>query len=147
MKNELLDKDPRLENELEERKKFEREEWEEFDDKEDIIDKIGWALGFIWAGLVLLVDTSAYKENFIWWTEWYSGWSVFFTGAGIIAITLTIFRMMEPKYNRKIGEKFIFGLCLLGFGLSGFFEGAWFFVILLFAIAASILYRAFIYKK
>lgn len=94
--------------------------WDDFW-KNDRLDTLWWALVFIWAGLVLLAETSGFAESIAWW----DGWSVFFIGAGGLVLLGTLLRLALPAYRRKISETLIFGLILLAIGLGNFWVGIW----------------------
>lgn len=89
--------------------------------KSDRLDTIGWAAAFIWGGLVLLVGSAGFVDNIGWW----DGWSVFFTGAGVLVLFGTLFRAVVPEYHRKVLASLIFGLLLIGIGLGNFWVLIW----------------------
>lgn len=100
------------------------EDWEELWDsfwRVDRLDALWWAAGFIWAGLVLLVETAGLVESVAWW----NGWSVFFSGAGVLTLAVSLLRMVLPAYRRKVIAGQVFGLILLAIGLSGFWAVIW----------------------
>ncbi|MEE9464863.1 MAG: hypothetical protein V3W14_04730, partial [Candidatus Neomarinimicrobiota bacterium] len=69
----------------------------------------------------------------------------FFTGAGVMAIIESLFRLQMPAYRRKWGANMIWGLCMLaiGFGIAGWQGFEWFWVIVLAVIGLVILRSAF----
>ena len=82
--------------------------------RQDRLDTIGWAAAFIWAALVLLAETTGFAADYTWW----DGWAVFFTGAGAITLTATLFRLLMPEYRRPWVGSLIFGLILLSVGIG-----------------------------
>jgi hypothetical protein len=111
--------------------------WEEWWEN-DLIDSLGWAAAFIWAGLVLLAETKNFSANFTWW----DGWAVFFTGAGVIVLSEVVIRLVIPRYRTKVTGGLIFGLILLGIGLGDLLDLFW--PLVLIAIGAIILLRTII---
>ncbi len=99
-------------------------------------DAIGWAIGFIWAALVLLAQTTNFASNFSWW----DGWAVFFTGAGVIALLANVIRQFIPEYPSPSVWDLIFVVILLGIGLGDYV--VWFWILALFAIGIIILLGA-----
>ena len=87
--------------------------WEELW-REDRLDTVGWAAGLIWAGLVLLAQTTGLTDDYGWW----DGWAVFFTGAGILVLLRTFIRPLVPEFRRKLAADLIFGFILLSIGLG-----------------------------
>ncbi len=75
---------------------------------------ICWALSFIWAGLVLIAETSGWgRSTFAWWTAW----PVIRAGAGAIFVLCGLIRLFVPHRWPSIGG-IVFGLILLGIGLG-----------------------------
>ena len=111
--------------------------WEEWW-RNDLVDTLGWAAAFIWAGLVLLAETKNYSAKFNWW----DGWAIFFTGAGIIVLFEIVIRLLVPQYRKNITGSLILGLILLGIGLGALFNLFW--PLVLIAIGIIILIRAFV---
>ncbi len=111
--------------------------WKGFGEN-DIIDTLGWAAVFIWAGLVLLTETKDFAATYSWW----DGWAVFFTGAGTIVLLQTAVRLLAPRYRKSITGSLVFGLVLLGIGLGDLINVFWPFVLI--AIGVIILIRALV---
>ena len=104
-----------------EKKEKKSEDWEEMCEdwmgdwwKQDRLDAIGWAAGFFWAALVLLAGTTKFAAKFPWW----DGGAVFFTGAGIISLSVATVRLLVPEYRQSWLGNLIFGLILLAIGLG-----------------------------
>lgn len=102
----------------------------------DRLDAVGWAAIFIWGALVLLAQTTNFAANFSWW----KGWSVFFTGAGVIVLVEGVIRLLIPQLRRRVVGCLIFGFILLGIGLG---DLGWFWPLVLFAIGVIILVKVF----
>ncbi|MDP6403168.1 MAG: hypothetical protein QF467_06435 [SAR202 cluster bacterium] len=100
---------------------------------DDSLDSVGWAVAFIWGGLVMLAEVTGFGANFSWW----DGWAVFFTGAGVIVLLGTSLRLLVPEYRRKLVAGLVFGAVLLGIGLGDAL--AWIWPVLLIAVGAAII--------
>lgn len=105
----------------------------------DRIDAIGWASGFIWGALVLLADVTGFVESFNWW----DGWGLFFTGAGVITLLLTIVRLQIPSYRGKWVGSLIWGCILMAIGLGTWVNVGWLLVTALGVVGIIILRGAF----
>ncbi len=102
--------------------------------RSDSRDAVGWAAIFIWAGLVLLAETTGYARNFASW----DGWAVFLTGAGLIILTGTSIRMLQsPRERPARACGLVFGLVLLSIGLGDTI--AWLWPLLLLGLGLTIL--------
>jgi hypothetical protein len=107
---------------MSERPRNEKEEKEEkgrgdsWDEKwrRDPIDAAGWAVIFIWAGLVLLAENMGLLIRF----EGLETWSIIFIGAGLIVLLGVVVRLLVPAYRRPVTGSLIFGVILLGIGLG-----------------------------
>jgi hypothetical protein len=107
---------------MSERPRNEKEEKEEkgrgdsWDEKwrRDPIDAAGWAVIFIWAGLVLLAENMGLLIRF----ERLETWSIIFIGAGLIVLLGVVVRLLVPAYRRPVTGSLIFGVILLGIGLG-----------------------------
>ncbi len=117
-----------------------RQDW-----RQDRLDSAGWGLFFLLGALIIVAQTTNFSDNFAWWT----GWSVFFIGAGIITLIQAIIRLLVPKYHHKwmgnlIGSGILFSL---GF-FMGDWEGlGWFWVVILAIIGIVILAKVFTQKR
>ena len=108
--------------------------------RSDRLDAIGWAAIFFWGALVLLAETTNYKANFNWW----DGWAVFFTGAGVIVLVEAVIRLLIREYRRRLMVVLIFGFILLGIGLGGW---GWVWPLVLIAIGVIMLLSAFARRR
>ena len=104
----------------------------------DRLDAVGWGLAFIWGALVLLADRSGFSSNIAWW----DGWGVFFTGAGVITLTIAAIRFLATGRGDKAVGGLLFGLILLGIGLGGTIA-VWFWPLVLIIIGTLIIRSAF----
>lgn len=105
------------------------------------LDAVGWALIFIWAGLVLLAESTDYSSTFPWW----DGWFVFFAGAGIIVLIEAFIRMVFPAFRKRIMILLIIGFVLLSIGLGKLVNLLWPF--LLISVGIIILVRTFVRRS
>ena len=91
------------------------------------IDSTGWAAIFILAGLILLAEATGYSGGYDWW----NGWSLFFTGAGIIVLTGTLARYFISDQRKPILWDFICGFILLVIGLGDYINWGWLFAVIM----------------
>jgi peptidoglycan/LPS O-acetylase OafA/YrhL len=136
--------------EKEDEKKQEKQEKEDekrkgWDEKwrRDRVNAVGWAAILIWGALVLLAQTTDFKDHFSWW----EAWAVFFAGAGAILLLVALTRLLMPEHRRPVTGNVILGLILLGVGLGGLVEWNYIWVVVLIVIAVVILLRAFAPRK
>jgi hypothetical protein len=109
-------------NEKEEEKTEEKDEknrneksWDEKWQR-DPINTVAWAVIFIWAGLVLLADTTHWGPNTF--PTWWETWAVIMTGAGVILLMSAIARLIMPEHRRPLVGNVILGIVFLGVGLG-----------------------------
>jgi hypothetical protein len=76
---------------------------------------VSWALAFIWAGLVLIAETSGWGRSTF--ATWWNAWPVILAGAGAIFVLFGLIRLFMPRRWPSIGG-IIFGLILLAIGLG-----------------------------
>ncbi len=120
-----------------EKKKKSIEGWENWC-RGDRVDAVGWAVGFVWAAVVIIATQTAITANIVWW----DGWAVFFAGAGVIVLIETAVRLLLPVYRKGIAASLIFGFILIGFGLGGLIGWVWVWPVVLVVVAATILKSA-----
>jgi len=74
----------------------------------------------IWGAIVLLASLTDFAGS-----SW-DGWAVFFTGAGLIVLGVTMIRHMVPEYRRPgLILGWIFGFVLLSIGLGDAMVWIW----------------------
>lgn len=90
--------------------------------RHDPINAICWAAIFIWAGLILLGDTTHWgTDTFFWW----STWALIMTGAGAIFLLSAAARLVMPEYRRPIVGNVVLGTIFLGVGLGDMTGWGW----------------------
>jgi len=109
----------------------------------DKIDAVGWGLAFIWGALLLLAEITNVAESYSWW----DGWGLFFTGAGVITLLLTIVRLQIAEYRGKWVGGLIWGCILLAIGLGTWMDMGWLWVVALAIVGIIILKEAFTRKS
>ncbi|MBW2999713.1 hypothetical protein KY339_03495 [Candidatus Woesearchaeota archaeon] len=105
-------------------------------------DAFGWALIFFWGALTVLAEITGFSSRFAWW----DGWSVFFTGFGVIVL-LGVPPYLYVGKKSKAGWNLIIGIILLAVGLSDLVNFGWIWVVILLVIGLAILQGAFKKKK
>jgi hypothetical protein len=95
----------------------------------DPLDTVMWAIAFIWAGLVWLASSLGYLPE--------RAWSLFFLGAGILALIELAIRLLVPARRRDLlgtliwagamfclgGWDYLWPLALIAIGASVLLQG------------------------
>jgi hypothetical protein len=118
-------------DEKEEEKRGEKDEKsrneKDWDEKwrRDPINASCWAAMFIWAGLVLLGNTTGWgPDTFRWWREG-NWWAIIMAGVGAILILCGLIRLLMPEHRRPIIGNLILGTIFLGVGLEKLSDWDW----------------------
>lgn len=134
-------------HEKEHEKDHEKEQEKSWDEKwrRDPLSAIVWAAILIWAGVVLLASNMGILQN---WAsalglEQLEVWSAIFAGAGILVLLEAAVRLAVPEYRRPVMGTIIWGLVLIGIGLSDIISWSALWAIILILIGLSILLRGF----
>lgn len=105
----------------------------------DRLDAVGWAALFLWGALVVVAESTSFRDDFDWW----EGWGVFLIGAGVIVLVEAVARLGIPRYRSKFGWTLFWGSAFLAFGLGELASPAWY-ALPLVAIALAILKDALV---
>ncbi len=93
--------------------------------RRDAINAAAWSGIFIWAGLMLLAETTGWGyETFRWWNTW----AMIMVGAGAILLLSVIARLVMPAHRRPIIGNLILAVILLAIGLGQVTNLGWGFV-------------------
>jgi hypothetical protein len=93
--------------------------------RRDPINAGCWAAIFIWAGLVLLGNTTNWgPDTFRWWDSG-NWWAIIMAGAGAILILCGLLRFFMPEHRRPIIGNLILGTVFLGVGLEQLSNWDW----------------------
>ena len=111
-RDEKDEKDGRNEKEEKNRNESWDEKW-----RRDPVDAAVWAFILIWVGVVWLAYNAGWLEKIV---EKDQAWAVGFLGAGVIVLLGVLLRLIVPAYRRPVTGSVIFGVILLGIGLSQF---------------------------
>jgi hypothetical protein len=113
-----MSEEPRR-NRNEKDEKEEKNRNESWDEKwrRDPVDAAVWAFILIWVGVVWLAYNAGWLEKIV---EKDQAWAVGFLGAGVIVLLGVLLRLIVPAYRRPVTGSVIFGVILLGIGLSQF---------------------------
>ncbi len=104
---------------------------------------VTWAGVLIWGALILLAEATNYSDRFSWWANW----AVFFAGAGVIILGMSLFRLLIPEHRRPVGGSLVIGLVFLGIGLGALLSWVYVWVVILIVIALTIVLRAFVPRR
>jgi hypothetical protein len=89
--------------------------------RKDILDRVGWALVIIWAGVVLLLNNIGFFDSLgIDFLSRMDSWEMIFAGAGLLVLALMVVRMVVPDFRNPETGQIIFGFILLGIGIGDF---------------------------
>jgi len=126
--------------------KEEKNRNESWDEKwrRDPVDAAVWAFILIWAGLVWLAVNLGWLDEIV---ESGEAWAVGFIGAGVIVLAGVLLRLLVPAYRRPLTGSLIFGVILLGIGLSQFVPDVAIGAIILIGIGVIILLGGIFRKK
>ena len=105
-------------------------------------ESIGWALIFIFGALVLLAEITEFSLRFANW----DGWSIFFTGFGVIVLAGMLINLLKGKMDKAVWN-LVWGLIFLAIGLGNTLNFDWIWVAVLLVIGFVILKGAFQKKK
>lgn len=136
-------------DEKEQEKSPQEKSWDE-KWRRDPVSSVVWALIFIWAGVVLLLDNLGFLDR--WFANRISfpgmefapsleAWSVIFLGAGVIVFGEVIFRLLVPAYRRSVGGTIFFAIFLIGIGLGNIVGWNLVWPLILIALGLSVLLR------
>lgn len=131
-KEEKADEKQRGNEEKNRGEKSTEEKW-----RRDAVSAVAWSGILIWAGLMLLAETTNWGYRmFYWWNTW----AMIFTGAGVILLLSVLFRLVMPEHRRPIIGNLVFGVILMSIGLGSLTTFGWGFVaaIALIVIGLSI---------
>jgi hypothetical protein len=147
---EVYEKDEKFEKqeEKDEKDRFKGEE-KSVEEKwrRDPLAAAVWALIFIWAGLVLLLNNMGILGSIaIPGVEGSSleSWSIIMLGAGAILLLEVVVRLVIPTYRRAVGGTVFLGIILLCVGFSSIFESGLVWAVALIAAGVVILLRGFL---
>jgi hypothetical protein len=100
--------------------------------KEDELDRLVWAVSFIWAGIVvMLAHYHSYPED--------QAWTLFFLGAGTLVLSEIVARLVLPAYRTADLGDLIWAAFLFGVGTD---RWDWILPFILIAIGWSLLRSA-----
>jgi len=143
------------EMEKREEKAPEEKNWDE-KWRRDPLSAVVWAAIFIWAGLVLLAETTGYLNTlnirgaFAPESRFLAGataWSLIALGAGVIVIIEIIVRILVPAYRRPITGSLILAVILIGIGLGNLWNWDVVWPLILIILGLSILTRGLMRRR
>jgi hypothetical protein len=111
--------------------------------RKDPLNAITWAAVLIWLGLILIARTTGFMDDYTWWKPW----AVFLLGWGAIMAIQALLRSIMPGQRWWAPGSLVFGFILIGVGLGMMFGWGWIMPMVLFAIAATILFSAFVKRR
>jgi hypothetical protein len=149
--NEKQEKDEEKQHEKSPEEKNWDEKW-----RRDPLNAATWAVLFIWAGIVLLLNNLGLIRNLIphpigkpGWQFWghFEVWSIILIGAGVIVFIEVIIRLLVPAYRRPIAGNIFFAIFLIGIGLGNVFGWNIVWPVILIALGISVLLRGFLRRS
>lgn len=134
----------RVRNEKDEKdEKNRNESWDE-KWRRDPVDAAVWAFILIWVGVVWLAYNAGWLTEIV---EKDKAWALGFLGAGVIVLLGVLLRLVVPAYRRPVIGSVIFGVILLGIGLTQFVPDIAIGAIVLIGIGLVILLGGIFRKK
>ncbi len=111
--------------------------------RRDPLGSLIWACVLIWAGIVLLLETTGALENLrdSLNVEKLEAWPVIALGAGVILLGEIVIRLLVPTYRRPIVGTLILAVILLGIGSEQITGKEVIWALILIALGAGLLIR------
>jgi hypothetical protein len=111
--------------------------------RRDPLGSLIWALVLIWAGVVLLLETTGalanIRDNLN--LEKLEAWPVIALGAGVIFLVEIVIRLTMPAYRRPIVGSLILAVVLIGIGSEQITGKEVIWALILIAVGAGLLIR------
>jgi hypothetical protein len=111
--------------------------------RRDPLGSLIWACILIWAGVVLLLETTGALTNLrdSLNLEKLEVWPVIVLGAGVLILGEIVIRLMVPAYRRPIVGSLILAVILIGIGAEQITGKEVIWALILIALGASLLIR------
>ena len=111
--------------------------------RRDPLGSLIWACILIWAGIVLLLETTGALENLrdSLNVEKLEAWPVIALGAGVILLGEIVIRLLVPTYRRPIIGTLILSGVLIGIGSEQITGKEVIWALILIALGAGLLIR------
>jgi len=137
--------DDKEKEEEKDEKEDEKQEEKSPDEKwrRDPLGSLIWACILIWAGVVLLLETTGTLSNLrdSLNLEKLEAWPVIALGAGVILLGEIVVRLMVPAYRRPIIGTLILSIILIGIGSEQITGKEVIWALILIALGAGLLIR------
>jgi hypothetical protein len=130
-RDEKGEKDERDEKDEKDREKSEKDEKY----TRDPLSAIVWALIFIGAGVVLLLEST----GLIYFGRYLNAWQIIMAVAGVVLLLEAAVRLIVPAYRRPVLGTIILGFILLSIGLGGFARWELIWPVVLILVGLSII--------
>ena len=128
-------------NEKEDEKREEKSPDEKW--RRDPLGSLIWACILIWAGVVLLLETTGalanLRDNLN--LEKLEAWPLILLGAGVLILGEIAIRLMVPAYRRPITGSLILAVILIGIGAEQIIHKEVIWALVLIAVGAGLLIR------
>jgi hypothetical protein len=139
------------EKEMEKQEEKQEEKSTSWEEKwrRDPLSSIVWAGILIWAGVVLLMETTNILHTLrdTLNLERLEAWPIILLGAGVIILAEVVIRLLVPAYRRAITGSLILAAILIGIGLGDITKKDVVWAIILITLGAVILLRGFFRKQ
>ena len=127
-------------------------EWDEKPEKEeekeekggrDPLSSVSWALIFIAAGLIWLVESM----GFIQWGDVGGAWNLVLVAAGLVMLLEVGLRLVMPAYRRPVGGTLVFAFILLAIGIGNMVGSAVVWPLFLIGLGLAIIFSGLLRRS
>jgi vacuolar-type H+-ATPase subunit I/STV1 len=132
----------RHEKDEKEDEKRNEKSWEEKRRRDPLV-AVGWAIIFIWAGFIFLIENLNLLDDITFLRD-FDTWDMILGGAGLIVLALAAVRVLVPEYRGPVIGNIILGLFLVGVAVGDVIGWGAIWAVLLIAAGVAMLLGGFL---